>query len=274
MYRNRELVNAGWGRPAGSALSPLSGFLRLDLHASLRGMVTVRRVWLIRHGESESNAGLPTDGPGAAPLTPLGWEQAEQVAAAFTAPPALIVSSPFVRARQTAEATVARFPQVPYEEWPVEEFTYLGRLHAKQTTAAQRQPHVEAYWERSDPAYVNGGNGESFKALIARVHAFLDRLADRPEEGLIAVFTHGIFMKAVIWSLFAGVVDPDAAAMRGFRRFNGTCNVPNCAVIELWRPNGPHGFRVVGGGTMHLAETSTTQEATSPAAPAAPDSQD
>jgi 2,3-bisphosphoglycerate-dependent phosphoglycerate mutase len=210
------------------------------------------RAWLIRHGQSESNAGLPTDGPGASPLTALGREQAARMAAAFTGPPALVVSSPFVRARQTAEATLARFPGVPYEEWPVEEFTYLGELHGPKTTAEQRRPFAQAYWERVDPGHASDG-GESFKELIARAHAFLDRLAGRPEEGLVAVFTHGIFMKAVIWSLFTGVTDPDATAMRAFRRFNGTCDIPNCVVTELWRPSGPYGFRVVGGGTMHLA---------------------
>ena len=223
-------------------------------------MIRVRRAWLIRHGQSESNAGLPTNGPGAAPLTALGRAQAARMAATFTAPPALIVSSTFVRARQTAEATAERFPEVPYEEWPVQEFTYLGELHGPQTTAEQRRPFTAAYWERSDPAYVSGGDGESFKALIARARAFLDRLADRPEEGLIAVFTHGIFMKAVMWTLFTGVTDPDTAAMRAFRQFSGACDVPNCAVTELWRPLGPYGFRVVGGGTTHLADISTAQE--------------
>ncbi|SEG92106.1 Broad specificity phosphatase PhoE [Thermomonospora echinospora] len=229
-------------------------------------MINVRRVWLIRHGQSESNAGLPTNGPGASPLTALGRQQAARTAAAFTAPPELIVSSSFVRARQTAEPTVERFPEVPYEEWPVQEFTYLGRLHGAQTTTAQRRPFAEAYWQRADPAYVNGGDGESFTALITRVRAFLDRLADRPEEGTIAVFTHGIFMKAVIWSLFTGVTDPDATAMSGFRHFNGACDIPNCTVTELWRPSGPYGFRVVGGGTTHLADTSTAQGTASSAA--------
>ncbi|MEO3786030.1 histidine phosphatase family protein [Actinocorallia sp. B10E7] len=229
-------------------------------------MTKVRRAWLIRHGKSESNAGLPTNGPGAAPLTELGWNQAARMAATFTASPDLIVSSPFLRARQTAEATVERFPEAPYEEWPVEEFTFLGELHGPQTTAEQRRPFSEAYWERNDPAYVNGGDGESFKALITRAHAFLERLAERPEDGLVAVFTHGLFMKAVIWSLFTGVTDPDVTAMRAFRRFNGSCDIPNCAVTELWRPSGPYGFRVVGGGTTHLAEESVTLETASPTA--------
>ncbi len=154
---------------------------------------------------------------------------------------------------------MARFPETAYEEWPVEEFTYLGELHGPSTTSEQRQPFARAYWERLDPAYVCGGNGESFQALVTRVRAFLDRLSGRPEEGLVAVFTHGIFMKAVIWSLFTGVSDPDASAMRNFRQFGGVCDVPNCAIVEL-RRNGTNGFRVVGGGTTHLAQVSTVQE--------------
>lgn len=221
-------------------------------------MITVRRVWLIRHGQSESNAGLPTNGPAASPLTELGHRQAERVAEQFTGPPALIVSSPFLRARQTARPTAERFPDAPYEEWPVQEFTYLGRLHALRTTNEQRRPHADAYWERLDPAFVNGHDGESFRALIARVRAFLDRLAERPVDGEVAVFTHGIFMKAVLWSLLTGVTDPDRAAMRTFRDFNGACDVPNGAMVELWRPSGPYGWRVVAGATAHLAGTSST----------------
>ncbi|MDX6741989.1 histidine phosphatase family protein [Actinocorallia sp. A-T 12471] len=217
-------------------------------------MVDARRVWMIRHGQSESNAGLPTNGPAAAPLTERGRDQAVRTSAVFTEQPARIVSSPFVRARQTAEETVSRFPATPYEEWPVQEFTYLGALHAARTTNAQRQPHIAAYWERNEPAYVHGDTGESFVALIARVHAFLDRLAALPDDdGLVAVFTHGLFMKAVMWTLVSGVQAPDARDMRAFRGFLGACDVPNCAIVELWRPNGAYGFRLVGGGVTHLA---------------------
>lgn len=65
-------------------------------------------------------------------------------------------------------------------------------------------------------------------ALIGRARAFLDRLAGRPEDGLIAVFTHGLFVKAVMWSLLTGVSN-DPTAMRR--------------------------VRVVGGGTTHLAHS-------------------
>ncbi|MEU5883373.1 histidine phosphatase family protein [Spirillospora sp. NPDC047279] len=212
------------------------------------------RVWLIRHGESESNAGLPTNGPGASPLTGLGREQAGRVAAAFDGPPDLIVASSFVRARETARPTRERFPDVPYEEWPVQEFTYLGSLHGPSTTAEERRPHVEEYWTRCDPAYSNGG-GESFQDLITRGREFVDRLAARPEQGLVAVFTHGIFMRALLWSLQLGVSAPDHADMESFRTFMINSATPNGTIAEL-RLAGGHGAGVVIGSTVHLTAPS------------------
>ncbi|WP_235834683.1 histidine phosphatase family protein [Actinomadura logoneensis] len=205
-----------------------------------------RRVWLIRHGESESNAGLPTDGPAAAPLTPSGRRQAERVASAFSAAPSLIVSSPFVRARETAAPTRARFPDVPYEEWPVQEFTFLGALHGPNTTNEQRRPHAEAYWASPDPARVLGGDGETFRALVARARTMLDTLAARPEPGLIAVFTHGLFMRAAMWTLLTGVTDPTAGQMAAFHRFAEVGRTPNGTIVEL-RPGPPDLFTITFG---------------------------
>ena len=84
------------------------------------------RVWLIRHGQSESNAGLPSLDWRNIPLTELGRRQAERVAEVFADPPRLIVTSPYLRARQTAQPTIDRYPEAAFEEWPVQEFSYLG----------------------------------------------------------------------------------------------------------------------------------------------------
>jgi 2,3-bisphosphoglycerate-dependent phosphoglycerate mutase len=51
-------------------------------------------IWFIRHGESESNAGLPTFDTAKIELTPRGFAQAKQIVEAFTRPPSLIVTSP------------------------------------------------------------------------------------------------------------------------------------------------------------------------------------
>ncbi|WP_414939845.1 histidine phosphatase family protein [Amycolatopsis sp. cmx-11-51] len=189
------------------------------------------RVWLIRHGESETNAGLPGGEPGASALTELGRRQAVEVAESWAEPPRLIVTSPFLRARQTAEPTIERFPGAEREEWPVQEFTFLGELHGLVTTTAIRRPHTEAYWDRADPHHaVNGA--ESFAGLVARTQEFLARVGER-EPGPIAVFTHGLFIRAVMWSLLTGTTTPDSEAMRGFRTFADTYPVPNGDITEL-----------------------------------------
>ncbi|HJZ47324.1 MAG TPA: phosphoglycerate mutase family protein [Roseiflexaceae bacterium] len=80
-------------------------------------------VWFIRHGESESNAGLPTSDTAKIVLTPRGLAQAEAIVKAFTRPPHLIVTSLYLRARQSAQPTIEHFPQARLEEWPVHEYT-------------------------------------------------------------------------------------------------------------------------------------------------------
>lgn len=213
-------------------------------------MDAVIRVWLIRHGQSESNAGLPSKEPGSSVLTALGHWQAEQVARAFAQAPALIVTSPYRRARQTAEPSIQRFPAAGGAQWPVQEFTYLGDLRKRAMTSAEREPYVQAYWERSDPKEASGG-AESFADLVRRSRDFLDRLSTQP-RGPVAVFTHGLFMRAVAWSLLSGVTVPSAADMADFRRFAAGYRTPNGCVVELRTRPGRPVPSLMGGSTLHL----------------------
>jgi 2,3-bisphosphoglycerate-dependent phosphoglycerate mutase len=227
------------------------------------------RVFLIRHGQSESNAGLPTAEAASIALTATGREQAQRVALALAEAPALIVTSPYLRARQTAEPTIARYPAAACQQWPVQEFTYLGELHGRTTTSAERRPYREAYWERADPyAAVNGA--ESFASLLGRATDFLDRIS-AAGSGPVAVFTHAMFIRAVAWFLLTGVSSPghpgpgpdadaghpglghpgpDAGQMRGFHRFADRFGVPNASITELRHTDGD--ALVLSGGTTHL----------------------
>lgn len=193
------------------------------------------RAWLIRHGESESNAGAPSADPGASKLTERGREQARRVAAAIPEPPALIVVSPFVRAVQTAEPTIARFPAVPREEWPVQEFTYLGGFHHRLSTSEERRPQALEFWQRADP-HASIGGAESFADLVGRARALVDGLARQP-AGPVAVFTHGTFMRAVMWTLLTGG-PVDHEGMLGFQQFADGIGIPNGTVVGLRFPAG------------------------------------
>jgi broad specificity phosphatase PhoE len=72
----------------------------------------VKTIRFIRHAESAANAGLPTTDPGGIPLTENGKVAAGLAAAEYDGPePDLIVISPYLRARQTSEPFLARFPK-------------------------------------------------------------------------------------------------------------------------------------------------------------------
>ncbi len=207
------------------------------------------RVFLIRHGESESNAGLPSADPGSPPLTLDGHRQARQVARVLPGTLALIVTSPYLRARQTAQPAISRFPATPCQEWPVQEFSYLGDLHGRTTTPQERQPYARAYWDQADPHHASHG-AESFTGLLGRTADFLNRLTAQI-SGPVVVFTHGLFMRAVAWSLLTGVTTPDQDQMRSFRHFANHYLIPNAGIIEL-RQAGHDAPVLLGGSTIHL----------------------
>jgi broad specificity phosphatase PhoE len=193
-------------------------------------------VWLVRHGQSVANAGGITRDFGEIPLTALGQQQAELFAQNFPTlspePPTLIVESPYLRARQTARPLIERFPEVPVETWPVQEFTYLDPLSANGLTEWQRQPLFARYWERDDPEYRDGDGTESFTQFLDRVRAMLRRLSELPPQSRVPVFTHGYAMQAVrLLLLFPGLTD--RAMMSRSRNLNESIPIENTEILEL-----------------------------------------
>ncbi len=93
-------------------------------------------VFLVRHGESQANAGFATPDPVKVELTPLGEKQAKEVATFLKkhTPLNLIVTSPYLRSKQTAKPTKVLFPNADVEEWEVQEFTYLSSIHQEHST--------------------------------------------------------------------------------------------------------------------------------------------
>jgi broad specificity phosphatase PhoE len=155
------------------------------------------RVIFVRHGESTGNVGIPSFDLSQMALTALGQAQAEAVAASWHATPSRIATSPYVRARQTAQPTMARYPAVPVDVLPMEEFTYLEPSRWNGTAQQQRLPFIEAYWDRGDPSYCDGPGAENFQCLLGRVDGTLAHLASLPSDALVYAFSHGQFMQAL-----------------------------------------------------------------------------
>lgn len=188
-------------------------------------------VHFVRHGESAANAGNVSSNPALIPLTEKGWEQARAVSEFFVQAPSLIVTSPFERARDTAQPTIQRFPGVPVETWAVEEFTYLSPGRCANTTAAERKPWVEAYWHSADPDFIDGLGTESFSSLIQRARDSLRRL--NGISGQVVIFGHGQFIQAVRWLIMHSPEYIDTAAMKAFRRFDTNNAITNCQIMTI-----------------------------------------
>jgi 2,3-bisphosphoglycerate-dependent phosphoglycerate mutase len=199
------------------------------------------RLFLIRHAESASNAGLPTESPVSNPITDLGHKQAARFAEVWkNETPHLVVTSPFVRTKMTAAHYLVKHPLTPHHEWPVQEWTQLSPDRYKGTTHEQRCPAVQAYWDRYDPNYLDGEGAETFMHLFSRVDNMFLR-ADEwmvGKQGSIAIFTHGHFMRATLWSLLFERQPKSPHSMRLFRSFTEAVEVPNLAVLSIQLMNG------------------------------------
>lgn len=193
-------------------------------------------VFLIRHAESQSNAGLPTIGPKQVELTPLGHEQAKYIATLLQSYALLnlIVTSPYLRTKQTANPVIATFDSIPTEEWSVQEFTYLSSLHHKYSTIADRKPLVDAYWEQLLPFHIVGPDAESFAQFIERVNAFLKLLRnEKYEKQTIAVFSHEQFINAVLWLIDHKQTEISSKMMRDFRHYLDLHSLGNGAIVMM-----------------------------------------
>jgi broad specificity phosphatase PhoE len=187
--------------------------------------------WLVRHGQSEANADLPVSGNAEVPLTDLGRQQARALAERVCRQPDLLVCSPFLRARATAEVILERWPATSVETWPIEELTYLSPARCEGTTAASRRPMIDAYWQRCDPLYSDGPDAESFRTFIDRLQDFGRRLIALDADFVIVV-GHGQFFRAYLMGMASGFA-ATAEWMRQYRTTEVGNSMANGEIVEL-----------------------------------------
>jgi broad specificity phosphatase PhoE len=147
---------------------------------------------LVRHGRTGANATQRLQGRLDLPLDEVGIAQVAGVAEWLGRPDRLI-SSPLLRARQTAEAFA-----VPYEvddRWIELDYGILDGM-----PLAEVGDHVWTRW-RIDPQYHAGG-GESLAEMHERVVTALEELMADAAQQTIVVTTHVSPIKAAMtWAL-------------------------------------------------------------------------
>lgn len=188
------------------------------------------KIWLIRHGESSANAGLWTVNPAEVELTALGRTQAAQIARHITQSPYLLVVSPLLRAQQTAEFILNRWPETETQIWPVQEWIYLSPSRLKNLSPEARKAAIHAYWENSDPLYCDGEDAESFDSFLKRVFQCLEDL--HKQQGFIVLVGHGQFIKACQLASTQGL-EATAEQMRLFRQSELNAPVKNGEICQI-----------------------------------------
>ena len=191
-----------------------------------------KKVWLIRHGESEANAGARTSDPAQVRLTPLGHKQVKELACNLKIPPELIVTSKYIRTVETAKPTRDKHPHIPCEEWQIHEFTYLAQPKCKNTTGLERMDMVKGYWEACDPTYCDGEGAESFVSFVERIRSTIRKLKSRKEKR-IALFSHEQFLRGLLWMIDKNYETISNKEMREYKRLFEAQRIPNCGVVEI-----------------------------------------
>lgn len=170
-------------------------------------MHVMKKIYFVRHGESEGNL-LKIHQSKNTPLTEIGESQAKIVALRFSKIQAdLIISSPCLRAQQTAQAIAIRnnlkietndlFTE---KRGPSELIGISHNSELSQQVRAELKTHLfdqDGKWRCSDE--------ETAREFADRAKEALEFLSRRPEENLIVV-CHSL----VLHMIFATILNPNS----------------------------------------------------------------
>lgn len=175
-------------------------------------------LYLLRHGQSTWNREERVQGRRDVPLTDLGREQAAaqgRILAGLALPPDTVaLTSPLIRARDTAKIACAMVGLVPRPDARLVEMGF-GAWEGRLKSDLQRE-HPELREGRRLFELCMEGPGEGFEQLRARCAAVLDALT-----GPTVIVSHGITM-TMIRALALGL---DRAGMSALARPQGVVHV-------------------------------------------------
>lgn len=161
----------------------------------------LERIYLARHGQSESNSERRLCGQLDPALSALGVEQSWQLARVLAEVPLrAIFTSTLQRTAQTAAPIARARGLLPVALAGLKELS-LGTLEGRFRDG--RDPEAQALWQqrKADPARFRAPGGESFQELEARVLAALDQLLDSAPSGAALIVGHRESNRALLKGL-------------------------------------------------------------------------
>lgn len=199
----------------------------------------MKKLYLVRHGQSTTNAGGEMKANAEIELTQLGHEQARGVAGwiqdTLGEDIISIRVSSYIRTQQTAQPLLDLMGVEPTCVDGLQEFNFLSLAKTKNVSFARRLEMVDEYWATQNPEEPHGEDAESFHHFYNRVARVLEQFKTLP-EGNHVVFTHGFWISMVAWQLLGQPLG-SAELMRKFRQFEKSIRAQNGEVLCLTLPS-------------------------------------
>lgn len=198
----------------------------------------MKKFYLIRHAQSESNAMQKVSPNANIALTKLGEKQACEVAEwliTHVPTPDKVFVSPYIRTHQTAQPYLDKINQKADVIESLREFNYLDYEYIKDLTYPQITKLADDYWAKGEPSHKDSPTTDDFINLINRVKMVRDEFGLLP-DGTYVVFTHGMWLGMLMWQLVLGYQGHDCPRllnMHKFREFELTVRPKNCEVYAL-----------------------------------------
>ena len=192
-------------------------------------ITNTKKIYFVRHGETLANRNHIHQGP-SEPLSLKGVAQAEAAGKRFMGLGIdTVISSSFVRARQTAEiiATTLDLPFSMMNE--VVEFRRPNSIYGRSHYSIASLAYIfDLFWHQSDPNWNNDG-AENLFHIHQRMLSAQRILESLPGQNIVVV-THAIFM-----DMFAQAVcaERDLKLSEFVKGLVGMKKVPNTGIIEF-----------------------------------------
>jgi len=160
------------------------------------GTEAAKTVWLIRHGEIERGHEGKFVGRLDVPLGDRGARQARALALVIPAAPRLVLCSPSLRARRTAELALGdAADEILFSEDLME--ADFGRCEDLSFAEIERKDEaLVKKWSAFEPAFAFPG-GERLADFLRRVERAATRIVAAREERVV-VFTHGGVIRSLL----------------------------------------------------------------------------
>lgn len=193
----------------------------------------MKKIYLIRHAQSESNAGQAVRPNHAINLTDVGKTQAQSLADWLTdhisEPVTEIFVSQYIRTQQTTQPYLQSTKRTATVIDELHEFNFLDFDTIKDLSFDDIRVIADDFWQQHSAHRASEltDSFEHFVARVQKVRAYFDAL-----PGTYLVFTHGMWIGMLIWQLLIGN-SPRLYNMKKFREFELATRPKNCEVLLL-----------------------------------------